>query len=848
MTGLRVALPEPDSARAPEPEGGLSEAEAAARRARGEGNAYRPPTGRSYLAIARANLFTFFNNILFAIGVALIVLGEVNDALTSVGLGLVNAMISTIQELRAKRQLDRIALLNRPTVTLVRGGAESALDPAEIVKGDHVRLRPGDQVVVDGTVLAGAVEIDESLLTGESEPVRKARGDTVLSGSICVAGEGVYRADVVGAASYANRLTAQARAFQLVKTPLQQQIDFSVRVVMLVVVLMSGVILLAALLQSAPTIRIVQLAAVLSGQVPYGLFFVIVVAYSLGAAAMARQGALVQQINAVESLSGTDVLCMDKTGTLTTNALTLEAVEPLSDLDRAALDRRLGSFARSLSGRNQTALTLAAALPGDAVTPEAEIAFSSARKWSAIAFTDGPLAGVHALGAFEMLAPHLDPAADRAALTARVGALAGTGLRVLLFAGNASAAGFGGTAEAPRLPPLTPLALVVIADELRPNVGETLAAFADLGIHMKVVSGDDPATVAALARQAGLPVERAVAGPELAAMAEADFGTAVAEATVFGRIAPAQKEAIVDALIARGHRVAMIGDGVNDVLALKKAQLGIAMKNGSAAARNVADIVLVNDDFLPLRSAIGEGQRVVAGMTMSLLLFLSRVASSILVIIAITMLGLAFPFEPAQIALTLFTVGIPTFFLTLWAKPQAAAGDLIPTLVRFVVPVAIVTMTFGVALYTFHYNRVVADVEGYEFPAFAIRNFERVTGLSAAAGEAFANAAATIVAQSALSMFVTFTAFLLILFVVPPARFLTGWTKEVSADKRPTWLAAGLGLVFLAILLKPEAAEYFGLISVGPGIYLTVAAVLPLWTMALLLNWRHRWLERFLGL
>jgi len=365
---------------------------------------------------------------------------------------------------------------------------------------------------------------------------------------------------------------------------------------------------------------------------------------------------------------------------------------------------------------------------------------------------------------------------------------------------------------------------------------------------MKVVSGDDPATVAALARQAGLPVERAVAGPELAAMAEADFGTAVAEATVFGRIAPAQKEAIVDALIARGHRVAMIGDGVNDVLALKKAQLGIAMKNGSAAARNVADIVLVNDDFLPLRSAIGEGQRVVAGMTMSLLLFLSRVASSILVIIAITMLGLAFPFEPAQIALTLFTVGIPTFFLTLWAKPQAAAGDLIPTLVRFVVPVAIVTMTFGVALYTFHYNRVVADVEGYEFPAFAIRNFERVTGLSAAAGEAFANAAATIVAQSALSMFVTFTAFLLILFVVPPARFLTGWTKEVSADKRPTWLAAGLGLVFLAILLKPEAAEYFGLISVGPGIYLTVAAVLPLWTMALLLNWRHRWLERFLGL
>lgn len=297
-----------------------------------------------------------------------------------------------------------------------------------------------------------------------------------------------------------------------------------------------------------------------------------------------------------------------------------------------------------------------------------------------------------------------------------------------------------------------------------------------------------------------------------------------------------------------GHHVAMIGDGVNDVLALKKAQLGIAMKSGSAAARNVADIVLVNDDFLPLRSAFSEGQRILSGMTTALLLFLARVASSILVIIAITMLGLAFPFEPAQIALTLFTVGIPTFFLTVWARPQTDAGSLIPRLVRFVVPVAIVTMTFGVALYTFLYNRVVANVEGYEFPDFAIKNFERVTGLSAAAGEAFTNAAATIVAQSALSMFVTFTAFLLILFLEPPARLFTGWTREVSPDKRPTLLAAALAAVFLFVLLKPEAAEYFGLISVGPAIYLTVAAVLPVWAAALLLNWRHRWFERFLGL
>ena len=830
-------------------DGGLSEAEAGARRARGEGNDYRAATSRSYLAIARANLFTFFNNILFAIGAALIVLGEINDALTSVGLGLVNAVISTVQELRAKRQLDRIALLNRPTVTLIRDGRDAARDPAEIVKDDHIRLRPGDQVMVDGTlVTAGTLEIDESLLTGESEAVRKTGGDGVLSGSVCVSGEGTYRADVVGAASYANRLTAQAREFQLIKTPLQRQIDFAVRVVMLVVVLMSGTILLAALLQNAPTIRIVQLAAVLSGQVPYGLFFVVVVAYSLGAAAIAKEGALVQQINAVESLSDADVLCMDKTGTLTTNQLTFRSLEPLGALDRETLEHRLGTFARSVTAKNQTAVALAAALPGESLAPTAEIAFSSARKWSAVAFGSGPLTGVHALGAFEMLAPHLETLPDGAPLAGRIEALTRSGFRVLLFAGNAAAVSFAGTDDDPRLPPLKALALVVIADVLRPNVAETLAAFAGLGLRLKIISGDDPNTVAALARQAGLPVDGLASGPELASMGPAEFDGAVDATTVFGRIAPAQKEQIVAALMRAGHHVAMIGDGVNDVLALKKAQLGIAMKSGSAAARNVADIVLVNDDFLPLRSAFSEGQRILSGMTTALLLFLARVASSILVIIAITMLGLAFPFEPAQIALTLFTDGLPTFFLTVWARPQTDAGSLIPRLVRFVVPVAIVTMTFGVALYTFLYNRVVANVEGYEFPDFAIKNFERVTGLSAAAGEAFTNAAATIVAQSALSMFVTFTAFLLILFLEPPARLFTGWTREVSPDKRPTLLAAALAAVFLFVLLKPEAAEYFGLISVGPAIYLTVAAVLPVWAAALLLNWRHRWFERFLGL
>ena len=826
---------------------GLTEAEARRRRERGEGNDVRIATSRSYLAIVRTNLFTFFNNILFAIGIALIALGEWNDAMTSVGLGLVNAVIGTIQELRAKRQLDRIALLHRPKVTLVRDGAERSGDPDEIVKGDHIRLRPGDQVLVDGTLVAGGVlEMDESLLTGESDAVRKSPRDQLLSGSICLSGEGTYRADVVGAGSYANRLTAEARAFQFAKTPLQKQIDFAVRVVMLIVVLMSGTILVSALLQNLPTSRIVQLAAVLSGQVPYGLFFVIIVAYSLGAAAIAKQGALVQQINAVESLSDADILCMDKTGTLTTNRLTLHAVEAIGAESEDALRPLIGSYARSVGSPNHTNTALSAVLPGEALEPATVIPFSSARKWSAVAYAAGPLEGVYALGAFEMLKPHLT--VSSAGLDQRVAALARSGLRVLLFAGNEDAAGFAGTDDAPILPQLTPLGLVVLADLLRPNVAETFAAFAELGLRLKIISGDDPNTVAALARQADLPVEGLVSGPELAAMSQAEFRDAVGSADIFGRITPQQKEQIVEALMAEGHHVAMIGDGVNDVLALKKAQLGIAMNSGSAAARNVADIVLINDDFSPLRFAFNEGQRVLSGMTAALLLFLSRVGSSILVIIAITMLGLAFPFEPAQIALTLFTVGIPTFFLTLWARPEVLGENLLLKLVRFVIPVAIVTLVFGVALYTFHYDRVQADVEGYVLPRFAIDNFARVTGLSVSDGPDFAIAAATIVAQSSLSMFVTFTAFVLILFLKPPTRLFTGWAPEVSRDKRPTLMAAALAAVFLFVLLKPEAAEYFGLISVGPGVYLTVLGVLPFWTAILILNWRYRWFERFLGL
>ena len=829
---------------------GLTDDEARARRARGEGNDFEVGASRGYFDIARANLFNFFNNLLFVIGVALIALGRFYDAMTSVGLALVNAVISTVQELHAKRQLDRIALLTRPTVTLVRSGGERTADPTEIVKGDILRLRSGDQVVVDGTVVGdGLMEIDESLLTGESAVVRKREGEALLSGSFCVSGDGHYRADKVGRDSYANQLTASARQFVLVKTPLQKQIDFSVRVIMLVVAIMSGVILLAAVLESVTTLRLVQLAAVLSGQVPYGLFFVIIVAYAMGAAAISRQGALIQQINAVESLSDVDVLCTDKTGTLTANRLAVRELEPVAALDKSQLAGMVGQFAHGAADDGSTVVALRAATPGSPATVAVEVPFSSARKWSALAFSDGAYPGTYVLGAFEALAPGL-AASDAAVarLEERVAALAAEGLRVLLFARNDDVDALRASGDTPQLPALEPLGLIVMNDELRPHAAATLAAFARLGIRVKIISGDDPRTVVAVARQAGVTGDLPMmTGGDLDGLADEAFDQAAEDAAIFGRISPAQKERLVSALIRRGHHVAMLGDGVNDVLALKKAQLGIAMQSGSPAARGIADIVLTGDSFAALMPAFHEGQRIVGGMTTVMALFLARVSASILMIIAITMLGLSFPFEPAQVATSLFTVGIPALLLAVWAKPATQAGDLLPRLVRFVIPSAIVTMIVGVALYTYQYNRVLNSVTDIDIPERVIEMFERVTGIDHSSADLFAGAAATIVAQTTLSFFIAYTAFALILFVEPPVRFFTGWQKTVSDDRRPAYLAIALSVVFFGVVQTGPIAAYFGLIPLAPGMLLQVAAGLVIWTFALREIWRRDWFDRFLG-
>ena len=337
---------------------GLSSAEAEARRRRGAANT--PPTtaSRTYAAILRTNVFSFFNIILFVIGVALLSLGRYSDALISVGLGLINALISATQEIRAKRKLDRLQLLDRRPVLVVRDGRAVEITPDVVVRGDVLQVRAGDQIVVDGPLLDGEVEADESLLTGESEPVVKHVDDDLRSGSLCVAGGGRQLARDVGAASYAGRLTAQARRASTDTTPLQRRIAFVVRLVMALTALMSAAILAQAALEGFTLLRVVQTTAVLSGLVPYGLFFLIAVAYTTGAATIAGRGALVQQVNAVEAVAGVDVVCTDKTGTLTTGRLTLDEIVPLGERDLPAVTAALAALARSATTPNLTTTAL----------------------------------------------------------------------------------------------------------------------------------------------------------------------------------------------------------------------------------------------------------------------------------------------------------------------------------------------------------------------------------------------------------------------------------------------------------------------------------------------------------
>jgi cation-transporting ATPase E len=785
---------------------GLTSAQVAERAAAGEVNVVPPVTSRSHRRIVFENTVSFINVLLYAIVVLLLILGLYGDALMTAALVVANAVVGVVQEVRAKRELDRIALLARPTATVIRDAREQAIDPASIVLDDLLVVRPGDQLQVDGIVVTdGDLRIDESLLTGESDLVAKNVGDPVLSGSFCMTGSGSYRAERVGASSFAQQLTGQARAYRNVKTPLQREIGLVMRVMVVLVILLGAEVVDAfrQLYEDVPLTESVRAAAVIVALVPQGLIFMVTVTYTIAALRLSGKGALIQRMNAVESTSQIDVLCVDKTGTLTTNRLALSGLQPLGDVCHDDLSELLGAYAASTTAGNRTSAALHEGFHRQARPLAGEVPFSSARKWSALALQDDP--ALYVLGAPEMLRPALAPVDGLEVIdewTAR-------GLRVLLFARYPQAPVLG---EEPRLVPgLVPLGLACLSDELRPEARETIAGFREAGIALKIISGDNPDTVAALARQAGLAGEiTTVAGAELEELDEAGLREVVERTTVFGRVTPPQKEALVRALQANGHYVAMTGDGVNDVLALKQANLAIAMRSGSQVTRAVADIVLLQDSFAVLPKAFLEGQRILKGMQDIIRLFLVRTLYIALIILGASLLALEFPVTPKQSALlALLTVGVPTLFLAAWARPGTTPRRLIPSSSHFILPAALTIAAVGLTVYVF-FLRVTDDVA---------------------------------LARTALTITTVICGLAVIPFSEPPNEAWVGG-DELSGDVKPSVLAGATLVVFIVLLYVPTAREFYELEPLPFSAYPVIALVVTGWATALRALWRWRPVER----
>jgi cation-transporting ATPase E len=659
---------------------GLTQAEVEERVARGQTNAVKEVTSRSYWHIIRANVFTRFNAILGTLFIVILIFGQLRDGLFGLVI-LVNTLIGIIQEIRAKRTLDRLSLISAPKTRVVRDSQSIEIPLDEVVLDDVIELRTGDQVIADGAVLTSeGLEVDESLLTGESVPVDKVPGDEVRSGSFVIAGSGRFLSTKVGADSYARKLTAEARRFQLVSSELRDGINKILRVITWVMV-PTGTLLFISQLRVFDSFgrAVPGTVAGLVGMVPEGLILLTSVAFAVSVITLGRRNVLVQELPAVEALARVDVVCLDKTGTLTEGVLVfnrLVAIDSQGDLAEV-----LGAFGADAASHSTTLDAIASTFaPPEGWNITERVPFSSIRKWSAETFGEG---GTWVLGAPEVL---LEKVSDSERLRSEVDELAGSGLRVLMLARA------GGGIVSETLPDgLKPSALLLFEEKVRSDAADTLKYFTDQGVSIKVISGDNPETVAAVANRTGVPdVGEPVDARRLPEGSE-DLARVMDERTVFGRVTPDQKESMVEALQSRGHVVAMTGDGVNDALALKKADVGIAMGSGSPASKAVAQLVLLDGKFATLPGVVAEGRRVIGNIERVANLFLTKTVYATLLSIIIGLAGWAFIFLPRHLTLiSAVTIGTPAFFLSLAPNKARYRPGFVKRVLRFTVPAGVV--------------------------------------------------------------------------------------------------------------------------------------------------------------
>jgi magnesium-transporting ATPase (P-type) len=672
----------------PPEEQGLSSAEAA-KRLRKLGP---PPetSSRSTASIVAGNVFTLFNAVIGVFFVFDVALGLYADSLFGL-IAVINSYIGIRQELKAKATLDELAILVAPKADVVRDGELTELLATDVVPGDVVHVGPGDQLIADGELIASrGLTVDESMLTGEADGIRKGVGERALSGSFCVSGSGHYVVDAVREESYAGRLAGEARTFRHPPSPLQEEVNRVIVASTYVMLPLAALLFLSLKVRSVGLESAAQTAtAGLVTLIPEGLVLLMSVTFAVAAVRLARRDTLIQQMSASESLAAVDTICVDKTGTLTLGELRLVGIEVAEGVDPAVAQAALGRFAASAGNRNSTLETIAGRFPGEAGRVSAEVPFSSEWKWSGVALGNGGAGGsTYVLGAPDVLA-EAGALALPPGLARKLEEETAAGRRVVAFGESGETLPADPVAAPP--PRLTPLALIVLEETLRPDAAETIAFMREQEVDLKLISGDARATVTAVAYAVGVPREAGVVeGPDLP---EDPEELAALANTIFCRIKPEQKKALIGALVDAGRYVAMIGDGVNDVPALKRARMAVAMGSGTQVTKGVADVVLLKDQFSRLPEAVGEGRRIARNIHRLGRLYLTKTVYAATLILLVAVPGFAFPFLPRHLTLAAFlTIGIPSFVLALAPSDGPLyRGRLLRALAAFAVPAGVAT-------------------------------------------------------------------------------------------------------------------------------------------------------------
>ncbi|MFJ1637300.1 HAD-IC family P-type ATPase [Streptomyces sp. NPDC088256] len=768
---------------------GLTAAEVAERIARGEVNDVPVRSSRSLREIVRANVFTRFNLIIGVLWLIMLFVAPIQDGLFGFVI-IANTGIGIIQEWRAKKTLDSLAVIGEAKPTVRRDGVSAEISTSEIVLGDLVELGPGDKAVVDGTVAeADSLEIDESLLTGEADPVLKHPGDPVMSGSFVVAGGGAFTATKVGREAYAAQLAEEASRFTLVQSELRTGISTILKYVTWMMVPTAIGLIVSQLVVKNNDFKesVARTVGGIVPMIPEGLVLLTSVAFAIGVVRLGRKQCLVQELPAIEGLARVDVVCLDKTGTLTEGGMDVTEVRTLGGADDTYVRAVLGALGSSDPRPNASLQAIVDAYPDDGQwLCTRTLPFSSARKYSGAAFDEGGgRESSWLLGAPDVLLPEQDPA------LAEIEQLNEKGLRVLLLA----------RAEGPLDGPdiaagAVPSALVVLEQRLRPDAAETLAYFADQRVATKVISGDNAVSVGAVAGKLGLPGAEHTLDARRLPTDPDDMATAMEENAVFGRVTPQQKRDMVAALQSRGHTVAMTGDGVNDVLALKDADIGVSMGSGSEATRAVAQIVLMNNSFATLPSVVAEGRRVIGNITRVATLFLTKTVYSVLLAVLVVCFQVDYPFLPRHLTLlSTLTIGVPAFFLALAPNKERAHPHFVRRVMRYAIP-----------------SGVIAAVATFVTYLIARHHY---TGAGALDAE---TSAAT-----------------LTLFLV------SMWVLAIIARPYTWWrigLVVAMGLAFLIVLVVPWLQNFFALKLVGTTMPWTAVGIAVLASAGLEYAWR----------